>query len=456
MKGHPLLRTTYVLAVALALPQRTFAAPAAATQATVHREHVPHTDKNGHVLLKYDAERSFFPIGLWGQVLPDAAGGPYPDWKELAAAGINTIWPLNWDDRAIPLAEEAKIQLVYMGTIDEKRAEKLKGHPNLLGNMWKDEPTGLLNIPNFDMDQEFAQFAKYKERINEQMPGLPVFINDPPAIFPDPPKFKQWWMQWNAAGDVACQDNYPLIDRTARARSLALEPHGIPQLVSLAIDINAGKKPEWLIVGACDSPAEPNWPCRLPTPAQLRCEVYTAVVSGATGIAYFIMDSHDSRRGGCVGMSPRPKASYGSGEVSSATPAQMVHARSLWEMAKQINAELRELTPILLSPTLGDDSPYKVEVKAKESVTPTPLHCMLKRDGQGRLLLLAANVDDAVLSATFHVPVSINGIEVLFENRHGPDIAADRSTFTERFEPFDVHVYRIHPAAAAATGPTTR
>ena len=72
---------------------------------------------------------------------------------------------------------------------------------------------------------------------------------------------------------------------------------------------------------------------------------------------------------------------------------------------------------------------------------------MLKRDERGRLVLLAANVDDAVLSATFTMPILINGIEVPFENRVGPDIAADRKTFTDRFEPFDVHVYRIHPIA---------
>jgi hypothetical protein len=116
-------------------------------------------------------------------------------------------------------------------------------------------------------------------------------------------------------------------------------------------------------------------------------------------------------------------------------------------MATQINSELRELTPVLLSPTLGDDAPYKVEVNAKDRSRRTPLHCMLKRDEKGGSCCWRSNLDDAVLSATFTVPDPINGIEVLFENRHGPDIAADRKTFIERFEPFDVHVYRIQPAA---------
>jgi hypothetical protein len=314
--------------------------------------------------------------------------------------------------------------------------------------MWTDEPTGKLNIPNFDEDDFFNQFLKYKKHINEAMPGLPVFINDPPAIFPDPPKFKQWWKKWNAAGDVSCQDNYPLVDRTARTRSVALDPTGIPQVTSLALEINNSQKPVWTIVGAFDSPADPKWPFRMPTPAQLRCQVYTTIASGATGIAYFIMDSHASRDGAVVGMSPRPKERYYKGEaIVGATPAQMVQSKALWQMATQINSELRELTPTLLSPTLGDDAPYTVEIKAEAAVTPTPLHCMLKGDAQGNLVLFAVNVDDAVLSATLHVPIAINGIEVLYENRHGPTIADDRHTFTERFEPFDTHIYRIHPTA---------
>jgi hypothetical protein len=127
-------------------------------------------------------------------------------------------------------------------------------------------------------------------------------------------------------------------------------------------------------------------------------------------------------------------------------------------MAAQVNSELRTLTPVLLSPTLSEDAPYTATVKAEAAVTPTPtpLHCMLKRDAKGRLVLFAVNVDDAVLSATVTGPGPIKGIEVLYENRVGPDIAADRRTFTEHFEPFDVHIYRIHPAAAAASGPTSR
>ncbi|HEX8523038.1 MAG TPA: beta-galactosidase [Tepidisphaeraceae bacterium] len=416
--------------------------PAAAIE-TVHREHVPHTDKHGHVLLKYDPKQSFFMIGSWGHVLPNGAGGPYPDFKEMTDAGFNTIWPLNWDDAAIPLAEQADIQLVYMGAMDAARQKKLKSHPNLLGNMWTDEPTGKLNIPDFDMDEYFGTFTTYKKQVNESMPGLPVFINDPPAIFPDPPKFKQWWLKWNTAGDISCQDNYPLVDRQHRTRSLAQDPTGIPQMVSLAVSSNGGKKPVWTIVGAFSSPNDAQWAFRMPTPMQLRAQVYTAVTSGATGIAYFILDSHESRRAGCIGFNPQPKAQYASGEAAIATPADLVQSKALWEMTRQINTELRALSPSILSPTAGADVPYKVAVKGESTVTKTPLRCLLKHDPAGGYELLTVNTDDAALDVTFDFPNALKTVEPRFDNRPHRTLDTARKKWADRYEPFDVHVYRL-------------
>lgn len=447
-----LSRRSMMIFLALAAPVVLGKDEPVAQIESVHRDQVPHTDRQGHILQKYDPAKSFFPIGLWGQVLPDSPGGPYIAWTDIAKAGFNTIWPINWDDKAIPLAEQAGIQLVYMGHIDAAHQKKLVNHPNLLGNMWMDEPTGQLNIPKFDEQALFNDFVAYKKQVNASMPGLPVFVNDPPAIFPNPPKFKEWWMKWNTAGDVACQDDYPLVDRKRRTRSLAEDPTGIPQCVSLAVSINKGVKPEWLIVGAFDSPTDPQWPFRMPTPTQLRAQVYTAIISGATGIQYFIMDSHMSRRGGCVGMSPDPKAAYAPAEAAIATPAELVQSKALWEMARQINSELKELMPSILSPTVGAEVAYKVTVKGA-AVTKAPLRCLLKPDPQGGYVLLTANVDDAVLDATFEFPAPLKSVEPTFESRGARTLNTPHKMWVDRYEPFDVHVYRITPAPAATTQP---
>jgi hypothetical protein len=224
----------------------------------------------------------------------------------------------------------------------------------------------------------------------------------------------------------------------------------MPQVVALANEINKGAKPVWTIVDAFQHPHDREWPYRFPTPMQMRAQVYAAIVSGATGVAYFTFDSWPMRSAGIVAISPDPKPSYRDGAPAwtNASPLLLVQAKALWETTKQINGEIKELTPALLSPTVGDQVKYAVDVQG-ESVTPSPLKCMLKPHPAGGYVLLMVNVDDAVLEATVSIPTPIRSIEVLYENRTAP--ALEGSKFSDHFEPFDVHVYRIKPPQGAGT-----
>jgi hypothetical protein len=314
----------------------------------------------------------------------------------------------------------------------------LKDHPNFLGNMWMDEPTG-----RADVDVLWKDFANYKKKMKAAAPNLPVFVNDSPAI--SPPRLLEWWLKWNTAGDLCCQDIYPLQDRTERARTLANFPHDMGRVVSMAVSENRGEKPVWTIVGAFTLQGKSDWPFRYPTPQQLRAEVYTSLIHGATGISYFIMDSLHSRRGTVLGMSPNPKVSYGEKSGAPyASPIEMINAKALWETAKQINGELKELTPVLLSPTVGDDYAYAVDVKGK-GVTTSPVRAMLKPHPEGGYVLLTVNLDDAVLDVTFRFPGPLKSAQLMFENQPAKGLAAPATTFVEHFEPFDTHVYRIIP-----------
>jgi hypothetical protein len=67
---------------------------------------------------------------------------------------------------------------------------------------------------------------------------------------------------------------------------------GIPQSVGLAARINSEQKPVWLCVQTFESG---NW--LMPSPRELRTQVYTGIVHGATGIMYFAMDSYVTRAG---------------------------------------------------------------------------------------------------------------------------------------------------------------
>src|SRR5439155_12212202 len=118
-----------------------------------------------------------------------------------------------------------------------------------------------------------------------------------------------------------------------------------------------------------------------------------------------------------------------------------VQAKAVWESTKLINGEIKQLMPALLSPTVGDDFKYSVELKG-DAVTSSPLKCMLKPDLAGGYILLAVNVDDAVLDATVTLASPIQSLQVMFENRAAPTVDTGGTRFGDRFDPFDVHVYR--------------
>jgi len=413
----------------------------------VYRNGVPHTDRRGRRMMEYDPERSFFQIGSWGVPEPGQQYDYHYDWAVLTEAGFNTIWP--WGGAAIErldAAQDAGLQVVVMEPESTEVLEQIKDHPNLLGNVWRDEPIG--GLGSVDMDKLFTEFMDYKETAGRIAPEMAVFINDAPWIT-EPAT--SWWVKWNTAGDVSCHDNYPVMYRRGRINSLGAEPDGIPQSVALAAAANEEQKPVWLIVGAFDMPGswgEP-FPFRMPSPEQLRACVYGGIIHGATGIVYFIWDSYVSRGASVIGMSPDPQITCvpsprqeGYPRPTLATPLQIVKAQALWATATQINKELAELTPALLSPTVGDEIRYTVKIEG-ESPTETPIRCLLKPHPEGGYVLLTVNLDDAVLKASYTFPRALSQVQVLYENRDPKELESESDTFDLVYEPFATHVVRI-------------
>jgi hypothetical protein len=406
---------------------------------------VPHTTRQGERIAAYAPETSFFPIACWGVPQPGDVYGHVYDWSVLKKAGFNTVWP--WPmpvADALDAAKREGFQVVLMNELDEATLTQVREHPNLLGNVWMDEPIGRLG--SADMDALYGKFTAYKEMANRVAPNMAVFINDAPWTMAPA---TEWWVKWNTAGDVSCHDNYPIWPVT---HSLAFGnggsgPNGIPQSVSLAVQSNRESKPVWLIVGAfvASGPPDASFPFRHPTPQQLRALVYSGIVHGATGIVYFVWDSYVSRDGGVIGMSPNPDVKYGTMKTT-ATPMQMVMARALWDAASTINAELNELVPVLLSPTVGVDVAYTVEFTG-EAKSPTPIRALLKPDPQGGYVLLAVNLDNAPFNVKVGFPKPFQSVEPLFENRSPLTLEAGAMQFSDAFEPFDVHIYRVQVAA---------
>lgn len=414
----------------------------------VYRGGVPHTDRNGNLLTSYDPQRSFFQIGIWGNPWGEIYGHNY-DLKVLTDAGFNTMWP--WPMRTLAqqldAGKEAGLQVVAMGALDLAQAAALKDHPAWLGNVWMDEPTG--SLWGKDMEGTYREFLDYKAKLNAAAPGRAVFINDVPWVTAPA---TSWWVKWNTAGDVSCHDNYPIMTRQTRSRTIADEgtKSGIPTTVGLAAAVNREQKPVWLIVGAFTQRVHGAFPFRFPTPLQLRAQVYAGLIHGATAIIYFCWDTYVCRDGGVMGMSPEPLTAYlqaasGRPKPTPVKPLEIAESRAAWEAAAAVNAEIRTLTPSLLSPTVGQQVKYAVQT-AGQAVSSTPLSCLLKPHPEGGYVLLTVNCDDAVLKATYEFPAGLKSAQPLFEERAPLELKGQKS-FEDMYDPFEVHVYRLVPAA---------
>ncbi|NQT13307.1 MAG: hypothetical protein HQ582_11195 [Planctomycetes bacterium] len=407
---------------------------------TVYRTSVPHTDKDGRLLTRHDANRSFLQIGIWGVPMGEIWGTDY-DLKVLVDAGFNTIWPWSRElAKTLAQAAEHDLQLVHMGELDEAALTELGKHPRLLANVWHDEPTG--SFWGKDMQAKFDAFLAYRRQVHAVAPELPVFVNDVPWITPPA---TQWWIRWNTAGDVSCHDNYP-IKHGGRVDSVG----AIGPPVALAVESNGQKKPVWLIVGAFEQPGQGAFPFRFPTPAQLRACVYTGLIHGATGIVYFTWDTYVPRDGNVIGMSPAPKVAYvpnprkpGYTHPSPANPVQLVQSKSLWAMAAAINRELGELVPSIFSPTIGDDE-LSYEVFTDLSHSEHPVRCLLKPHPEGGYVLLTCNVDATVLDCQFRLSKPIASVERMFANQPAWGVEPGSRSWQIVYEPFEVHVLRIH------------
>jgi hypothetical protein len=423
--------------------------PAMGAMQTIYREGVPHTDRRGLQLMKYDPERSFFPIGIMNAPTPEAYGHNH-DWQLVADAGFNTIWP--WPLMAaadsLEVGKKTGLQILLMNPWEADTLEQIKDHPNLLGNMWYDEPIGQLESGR--IDQMFQDFTAYKKMAEQIAPDMLVFVVDAPWITPPA---TEWWIRWNTSGDVSCHDNYPIwpVTRSLTFGTRGTIPNSIPQSMTLAVKENKQRKPIWLIVGAFEIAGSPKdaYPFRYPTPTQMRTLVYTGIIYGATGIHYFIWDSWIGRQGHVLGISHDPKVAYvpnpkkeGSPDPCPATPTQLVQSRALWDTAVQINKELKELTPVIFAPTAGEELAYSVTPEG-ETITPSPIRALLKPHPDGGYVLFTVNLDNAIVVATYDFNRALRSVAALFENREDPAVACEGKRFVEDYEPFETHIYRI-------------
>jgi hypothetical protein len=396
---------------------------------TVYQDGAPHTDRQGRALLRYDAARSFFPIAIYHGLSGDHHGVHY-DFNVLKDSGFNTVHGWEGQDFTplLAAASQAGLQLIHHNPTD---ADLELGRENKAMLAWylDEEPT--LRAWDSTWEERLARFVARRAEIQQRDPGRAVFTLDTPYI--DPPWWKRW-RRWANAGDVSAHWNYPL--RGDESATLSGR-RGVGETVTTAVDAVSAQKPVWLTVQAFASPLA-DW--RMPSEAALRAMVYGGVAHGATGIVYFAYDSFVTRDGQVIGVAPTTARDYGDapdynqdGEPPlTASPAEQAQSRALWKEIRQLNRELAQLSPAILSPT----SPLSYDIKTSREGA--PVRTLLK-DLSGELVLFAVNMDRREVDVRFQFSDIVGAVRPFF----GGGQRAASGDWREEFEPFEVKIFTI-------------
>jgi len=203
--------------------------------------------------------------------------------------------------------------------------------------------------------------------------------------------------------DIVSFDIYPAVhDHPAVAGKLEFVARGVERLAAWA----GPRKTVWNCI-ECTRISNPN---TKPTPAQVRSEVWMALIRGSRGLIYFVHQFQPTFREAALLDDP---------EVLAAVTA--------------LNRQIRELAPALNSPTLPDG------MTVRSAVAETPVAWMRKRH-KNTDYIFAVNLSQAEVRATWEVSAwqTADPVEVLGESR---SIELKQGRWDDTFGPYGVHLY---------------
>jgi hypothetical protein len=205
--------------------------------------------------------------------------------------------------------------------------------------------------------------------------------------------------------DIASFDIYPAgHEHPDVAGNLWYVGRGVERLVKWT----GGEKPVW----ACIETTRIRNLKTEPTPQQVRSEVWMAVIHGAKGIIYF-----------CHQFEPR------------FIEAGLLARPEMVEGVKEINAELRQLAPVINSPAVPDGA----TVESSDPAVPIALTC--RRHG-GATYVFAVSMRGGMGKGTFTV-TGLQGATPVEVIGQGRTIAVGGGRFQDDFPGHAVRLYKI-------------
>lgn len=344
--------------------------------------------------------KPYFPIGMY--TLQDGKGTNHDRvLQEAHDAGFNTTVLYAYTvDTVTPLLDAAArhgIKAFVYPTIpfsvrkepltDAQAVADVKArvdHPAVLGWYLVDEPEGI-GKSSVAMARDLYQLVKQADTEHP----CSVVIMSPKA-----------GADYCLCQDVIWTDPYPVPGSPAKR---------VADVVKGCVDAMTDGKPVWVVPQAFDWSVWNKGKItgeHRPTDAEERCMTYLALVHGAKGVIYW---------------------------AHTASRYYIEDYPSHWAYMKRLAGELRDLSPILLTPN------------AKRSVRVSPTNAsidtMVKEVG-GQVYLFAVNRDAAACSASFSADgiTAKRQVKVLFEGRN---IQAVGGVWEDDFKPLEVHVYRL-------------
>jgi hypothetical protein len=347
-----------------------------------------------------------FPIAVWLQNPANAT--------RYKAAGINLyvgLWKGPTEEQLADLTRHGMRVICSQNAVGMMHRDD----PLIVGWMHGDEPDNAQSRRDgrgYDPPIPPARIVENYERLKQADPSRPVLLNLGQGVA---------WDGWYGRGvrtnhpedypdyvkgcDIASFDIYPAChDHADVAGKLWSVADGVTRLRNWAGE----ERRVWNCI-ECTRISNPNAKA---TPQQVKAEVWMSIVRGSRGIIYFV---HQFKP-----------------EFIEA--GLLADAEMLAEVTA-VNQQIRILAPVLNSPTVADG------IAVMSSEADVPVEAIVKRH-DGAVYVFAVGMRDSTTTARFElsgVPAG-SRVEVLGEAR---TIEARGGAFEDRFEAWDVHLYRI-------------
>jgi hypothetical protein len=351
----------------------------------------------------------FFPIAVWAQNPVNASA-----YKEN---GINMFISIHGgiDQEKLDHLKKADMKVI---THQNQFGLTILDEPLIYGWMHGDEPDNAQRSKSgknkWDPCKDPADIIRDYKKIKKNDPSRPVYLNVGRGV-----AYTNWVGRGVCRGrtdmykvsnngylkgcDIASFDIYPV-------NSTEDDVEGQLWYVAKGIDSlqawSDNQKPAWCWI---ETTLISEKATRKPTPAEVKSEVWMALIHGAKGFGYF-----------CHSF------------VGKMQDAALLQDAEMIQAVKSINQQVTSLAPVL---NKADSKGYATVQSSNESV---PVDIMTKKDGRTNYLFAVA-MRDGTTTATFDVK-SGKKVEVIGENR---TIEIRKGKFSDEFSDYGVHLYKI-------------